>query len=82
MGVGYLSLFCLLWDFFLLGCLVQPRYEDFCLILLYHVSSCLVAISWRPALFWRGRGMKKRDGRELGGVEGGKTVVKMYCMRK
>lgn len=26
--------------------------------------------------------MKKRAGRELGGVEGGKTVVKMYCMRE
>lgn len=36
--------------FLLLGYLVQRQCEDFCLMLLYFVLSCLV-VSWKPALF-------------------------------
>jgi hypothetical protein len=39
--------------FLLLGYLVQPWYEGFCLILLYFVLPHLLVVSWRPALFWR-----------------------------
>ena len=37
--------------FFLLGCLVQPQYDDFWLVLLYLALFYLVVISWKPALF-------------------------------
>lgn len=40
----------------LLGCLVQPGSEDFCLVLLYIVLSCLDVVFERPALFRRGNG--------------------------
>lgn len=36
--------------FFLLGRLVQPRFEHLCLILLYLVMLCLVDIHGRPTL--------------------------------
>lgn len=62
--------------FLSLGCLDKLHYEGFCLVLLYFVLSCLVIVSWRPALIWRKmmRGDvdlgKRRDGRSL--AESGK----------
>lgn len=41
----------LLTVFFLLGCLVQPQYDDFYLVLLYLALFSLALISWKPALF-------------------------------
>jgi hypothetical protein len=39
--------------FILLGCLIQQRCEDLCLVLLYLVMSYSVDIPKRPALFLR-----------------------------
>jgi hypothetical protein len=38
--------------FLLLGCLVQPRCEGMCLVLLYLLVPCSVDIPQRPGLFW------------------------------
>lgn len=48
--------------FLLLGCLFQPQYEGFDLVLVCLVLSCLVVISWRTLLFWTGN----RGGIDLG----------------
>lgn len=48
--------------FFLLCCPVHPRYEGFCLVLLYLVLSCFIVVSWRPTFFLKG----SRRGVDLG----------------
>lgn len=54
------------WDSFLiLHCLVQIRYECFCLVLSYFLLPCLGIISWRHSLLWRLNregGYRKRGG--------------------
>lgn len=81
MTKGVSLIFCLL-----LGCTVQPQYEDFCLVLLYPVflvwlwtlTGLLFSVEKTDGkLFW-GRGKVGK----FGGTEGRKTVVGMYCMRE
>ena len=55
------------WESFALVWLPCPPSMCFCLVFLYHVLSCLAAISWRPALFWR----------EI--VKGGEGFVERRC---
>jgi hypothetical protein len=73
--------------FLLIGCLVQPQYERFHLVLLFLVLFCLVVVPWRPNPFWRekwrGTGSRGQDRwKHLGEVEGGDTVVRMYCTKE
>lgn len=66
-GSWYISdSFVCSWDSSFLGCLVQPWYDSYCLVLLYLILSCVAVVSWRPVLLWRGNG---------GGVDPGKTEV-------
>lgn len=46
-----------------------PRYEGFPLVLLYAILPCLAVLSWRSALFKRGKGGRV-DLEERGGGEG------------
>lgn len=65
--------------FLLLGCLIQPQYEDFCLFLLYLVL-CLVVVSWRHALFWEGKwiwGAEELEGAR--GRGGGQSAWGVLC---
>lgn len=50
-GVSLTFLSALRILFLLMGYLVQPRYEDFCIVLVYRVFSCLVVVSRRSAPF-------------------------------
>lgn len=64
----------------LLGCFVQPWYEDFCFVLVCLVLCCLAVISQVSALFWRGNRRGSGSGKrkvvgKLEGVKGVKTVV-------
>jgi hypothetical protein len=52
--------------FLLLGCLVQPRYESFYLVLLYLVLPCVAVMSWRTTLFCS----QNKVGVDLGEREG------------
>lgn len=65
----------------LLGCLAQLGYVAFCLVLLYLVW--LLCFGDPLLLYgkWKGADLGVSGGRKLQGVVGGKTVVKMYCMR-
>lgn len=61
--------------FFLLGCLTQPQYEGFGLVLLYLILSCLLFASMWQVLYCRGnRGavdLRQREGgKDLGGWGG------------
>lgn len=70
--------------FLLLGCLVKPSYETFCLVLV-HFALLILAVGglllfWRPALFCRescrGMGLEEMGGTvKLEGVEAEETVV-------
>lgn len=53
--------------------------RDFCLILLCLSLLCSVAVSWKP--LFEGKKRESWVGR-AGTVEGGETVVGMYCMRE
>ena len=66
--------------FLLMGYLVQPRLEDFCLVLLYPVL-------WKPALFRKekeGEDLRGKGGAvgQLRGMKGGETMFRMYYMRE
>lgn len=69
------------WDSFCLTGLPCPASIWWlCLVILYLVLSFLAAVSWRPAVFLRGKGvgvgLGEMEGRkEQGGLEGGETVV-------
>lgn len=61
--------------------------ERSCLVLLCLIWSCLAVVSWKPLFFWRCNwkrvALREREGpKELGGVERGKTVVRMYYVRE
>lgn len=61
--------------FLQLGCLVQPRYEDFCLLLLYPILSHLVVVFWRAAFFLEEVDPGETECLwELGEVKGGKII--------
>lgn len=72
--------------FLLLGCLVPLQCDGFCFVLIdFFVIFWLLSL--RKLLFSDGRkkgnGPSGRGGKEkLGGVEGGDTVVRIYCIRK
>lgn len=67
---------------------VQLWYESFCIALLYLVLSCLVIISWRSALFWKGNGgwvdlgQGEIRGWALVGGKGTEAVIEMYCWER
>lgn len=46
------------------------------------VFSSSVVVSWWPALFLKGCGEGMGPLWELGGVEGGETVISIYCIRE
>lgn len=58
-------------------CLVQLRCDSFCFILQF-IEACSLQIRGRKGMVPDGRRAKE----ELGGVEGGETVIRTYCMRK
>lgn len=71
--------------FLLLAC-SHHKHESSCLVLLYPVLSCWILVSWRPPLFRREAeevDLIERGGKgDIGGVEGGETVVGMYYIRE
>jgi hypothetical protein len=77
---------------FLLDCLVQIQYDDFCFILLhfiyFFVLFCLVLLLFLRSCSFLMRDRNRVDldekghGGILGGAEGEKTVFRLYCMRK
>lgn len=76
--------------FLLLDCHVQLGYESLLLYLIYLIIFCFVMIDCYilKAYFLLMRDRKGMDpeggrgGEELGGLEGGDTVIRIYCIRK
>lgn len=73
--------------FLLLDYLGELQYEGLSLSYLISCSVHLEVFSWRPSLYWRenrGRWLC-RNGEvygDLGGMKGGKIVIRVNCMRE
>lgn len=48
--------------YLLLGCVVQLHSEGFCFVLLYHILSHSIVVSWKHALFLRELGVAGKSG--------------------
>lgn len=74
------------WDFLFLCCHDQPLHECFhlvCCILFCHIW--LLSLRDHSSLKGNGEGMDLQEnggGGHLGGLEGGETVVEIYCLRE
>lgn len=67
----------------LLGCLVQPQWDGFCLISLYLILSCWFYFLEDCSILMRDKKGPELEGcRGTGGVEGRETIARIYHMRK
>lgn len=72
----------------LLDCFVHLQYDNFCLFLLYFILSHFAVVPYKQACSSQMRDRKGVDlkgqggEKELVGVEGGETIVKIHYMRR